>query len=456
MKTRYQKDGVFQPLGEKYMATYDILFKSIDTVLPDGIKNLNVGVKGGKIATLNASAEDSAENVIEGAGKHLIPGVIDSQVHFREPGLVHKEDLESGSRAAACGGVTTFFEMPNTNPSTTTAEAVAHKVALAKEKSHTNFGFFIGATGENLDELLKVPDIEGCCGIKIFLGSSTGDLLLYNEDKLLEIFKATDSMIAVHSENEEMLKANKDIQQNAKDVHAHYKWRDVETAYSSTTRIIEIAKKAGRKVHVLHITSKKEIEFLAENKEHCTVEVTPQHLTLYAPDIYNEIGTYAQMNPPIRTKENTDALWVGLESGAVDVIGSDHAPHTKDEKDQGYPKSPSGMPGVQTILPVMLNHVNEGKLSLEKCVELLCETPAKLFKLESKGRIVEGTDADLTVIELKKSYQVKDENMKSKVGWTPFAGRTFTGWPHLTIIDGKIVAKDGNIVDEGFRGKPIR
>ncbi len=437
------------------MATYDILFKNIDTVLPTGIENLTVGVKNGKIKSLKASIDDSADQVIDGTGKHLIPGVIDSQVHFREPGLTHKEDLGTGSLAAVCGGVTTFLEMPNTNPSTTTAEAIAQKVALAKSKSHTNFGFFIGATGENLEELLKAPNLEGCCGIKIFLGSSTGDLLLYNEEKLLEIFKATNSVIAVHSENEEMLRENKHIQQDAKDVHAHYEWRDVETAFSSTTRIIDIAKKAGRKVHVLHITSKKEIEFLAKNKEHCTVEVTPQHLTLFAPDIYDEIGTYAQMNPPIRTKENTDALWVGLENGTIDVIGSDHAPHTKEEKDQGYPKSPSGMPGVQTILPVMLDQVNKGKLSLSKCVQLLCETPAKLYGLETKGRIAEGLDADLTVIELSKSYEVKDEDMKSKVGWTPFRGRTFTGWPHMTIISGKIVAKDGNLVNEDFRGSPI-
>ncbi|MCO4793207.1 MAG: dihydroorotase [Bacteriovoracaceae bacterium] len=438
------------------MATYDVILKNIQAQLPSGIKTCNVGIENGKIASLEASENDSATTVIDGTGKHLLPGVIDSQVHFREPGLTHKEDLESGSRSAACGGVTTFLEMPNTNPSTTTAEAIAKKVELAKSKSHTHFGFFIGATGENLDELLKVPTMEGCCGIKIFLGSSTGDLLLYNKEKLLEVFKGTKSMIAVHSENEEMLKENKSIQQNATDVHAHYKWRDVETAFSSTTRVIEIAKEAGRKVHVLHITSKKEIEFLKDNKDFCTVEVTPQHLTLFAPDIYNEIGTYAQMNPPIRTKENTDALWVGLENGTVDVIGSDHAPHTKEEKDQGYPKSPSGMPGVQTMLPIMLDHVNKGRLSLEKCVQLLSENPAKLYGLETKGKIQVGLDADLVMVDLTRKWTVEDSAMMSKVGWTPFKGKEIQGWPEVTIISGVVVARDGKIVNEEFKGSPIR
>ena len=361
------------------MEKFDLIVRNGTCVLDTGLKKLDVAIKDEKIVLIQEHITQEATKVIDASGKHIFPGIIDTQVHFREPGLTHKEDLSSGSSAAVLGGVTTFLEMPNTNPATTNDKAITEKVELAKKKSHANFGFFMGATSENLEELKKVNDIEGCCGIKIFLGSSTGNLLLFEKEPIQEIFKNTKGIIALHSENEEMLVKNKSIRDNAKTVHAHAEWRNVETALSSTIRIIQIAKECKRKVHVLHITSKEEIEFLSKNKETCTMELTPQHLTLSSPDCYDKLGTYAQMNPPIRSAEHTEGLWSGLKSGFVDVIGSDHAPHTREEKDKGYPNSPSGMPGVQTIFPVLLHHLSNDKLSILEVAKYLCFNPAKLY-----------------------------------------------------------------------------
>ncbi|MDD0853779.1 dihydroorotase [Halobacteriovorax sp. GB3] len=424
---------------------FDLVIKNGTLILKDGETIADIGVSGKKIKSISKNLQGHAKEVFDATGMHIFPGIIDTQVHFREPGLVHKEDLESGSRAAALGGVCTFLEMPNTKPPTTTIESIKEKVNLAKEKSHVNFGFFIGATGENLDELKKAHDLEGCCGVKIFLGSSTGSLLLYDEEKLLEIFKSLQGMIAVHSESEVMLNERLPIRDNAKDVHAHYEWRNAETALSSTKMIVDIAKKAKRKVHVLHITTKEEMQFLKENKEHVTVEVTPQHLTLNAPDIYDRIGTLAQMNPPIRTQDHQDGLWKGLLDGTVDVIGSDHAPHTLEEKSNPYPASPSGMPGVQTIFPLMLHHHLNGKLDRRRLVDLLCERPAELYQL-NKGRIEIGRDADFTIVDLSKTTEIKNTEQASKCGWTPFDGMELKGKVEATIVMGSPVMINGKIL----------
>lgn len=425
---------------------FDLLIKNGKCVIGDEIKDLDVGIKDGKIVKIAENISENSQTIIDAKGKHVLPGIIDSQVHFREPGLTHKEDLASGSLSAALGGVTTFLEMPNTNPATTSVARVVEKIEIAKEKCITNFGFFIGATGDNTEELIKAQELENCCGVKIFLGSSTGDLLLYQEDKLRDIFQKVKAPIALHSESEERLRERISIRDNAQDVHAHYEWRDELSAYNSTKRLLEIARECNKKVHVLHITTKSEMELLKENKDICTVEVTPQHLTLSAPEIYDEIGTLAQMNPPIRTKEHTDALWVGLLDGTVDMIGSDHAPHTLEEKQKGYPQSPSGMPGVQTILPIMLNHVNAGKLSLNQLVKFLSTNPAKLYSL-NKGELVEGKDGDITIVDLNKTLTITNEMMATKSGWTPFHNKKITGFPSHTIVAGKIVMQNGEILE---------
>ncbi|OIQ20851.1 MAG: dihydroorotase [Bacteriovorax sp. MedPE-SWde] len=430
------------------MSSFDLLVKN-GTLTTSKSRNLfDIGIKDGKIVEIGTITGD-AKRVIDASGLNILPGLIDTQVHFREPGPTHKEDLESGSRAAALGGICTFFEMPNTSPTTTTVEKINDKVELAKSKSHTNFGFYIGGSENNLEELLKAEDLEGCCGVKIFLGSSTGDLLLYKREVLIEIFKKIKMPIAVHSESEPRLLDRISIRDNAKSVHAHYEWRDAQTALESTKMIIEVAKEAGRKVHILHVSTKDEMDYLAKNKEHCTVEATPQHLTLIAPDAYDQLGAFAQMNPPIRTAEHKEGIWEGLMNGTVDVLGSDHAPHTIEEKERAYPRSPSGMPGVQTIFPIMLKHMNEGRITLEKIIELLSETPAKLYSL-NKGRLEVGADADLTIVDLDKVWTIENEDQASKCGWTPFAGTEVKGKPTATIVMGQVAMLN----DEVFEIKP--
>jgi len=430
---------------------YDLLLKNGEIYLKGKLVRKDILVHQGKIVKVDDNISESALKTMDLTGKQILPGLIDSQVHFRDPGLTHKEDLETGSMAAALGGVCTFFEMPNTTPPTTDEAAILEQVEKAKRVSYVNFGFFMGATQNNLEELKKAKDIEGCCGIKIFLGSSTGSLLLYEREALLDVFKNTKGMISCHSENEDMLQENVAIRDQATTAHDHPKWRSVETALSSTKRLIGLAREAGRKVHVLHITTRDEMIFLAENKDICTVEVLPQHLTLFAPDCYDRLGTYAQMNPPIRTKEHQEGLWEGLKNGTVDVLGSDHAPHTREEKDKGYPHSPSGMPGVQTIVPLMLNHVNEGRLTLSRLMELMAEKPAELWGL-NKGKIEEGRDADFTVVDLKGEFTIRNEDQASKCGWTPFNGMKIIGKPTHTIVGGVVVMQDGAII--GRAGKP--
>ena len=384
--------------------------------------------------------------IIDLDGKYLFPGFIDSQVHFREPGLTHKEDLESGSKSAILGGVTTFLEMPNTNPATTTVEAINEKLELAGTKSYADFAFFMGATLNNLAELKQIPKLPGCCGIKIFFGSSTGDLLLNDDKAIQNIFRQCQSPIAIHSENEEVLQARMEIRNNATSAHAHPDWRNVDSALSATKKIIKMAKEARKKIHVLHISTKEEIDFLRLNKDICTFEITPQHLNLAAPDCYEQLGTFAQMNPPIREKVHQDALWRAIIERQAEVIGSDHAPHTKDEKNKGYPNSPSGMPGVQTMVPIMFDQFQKRDLNLMHLKNILCTNPAKLYNLRNKGEIRIGNLADFCVIDPRKEVEINDSMMASKCGWTPFHGRKVKGFPVMTILRGKVVMEDQKIV----------
>jgi len=431
---------------------HDLILKGANVYKDGDLQPLSIAVKGGKIVEVGENISGEAKKTLDLSGKTVLPGLIDSQVHFREPGLIHKEEIETGSMAAALGGVCTFFEMPNTSPPTTSVESIKEKVEKAKKVSYVNFAFFMGATQHNLEELKKITDLEGCCGIKIFLGSSTGSLLLFEREALLNVFKNTKGMISCHSENEDLLNERKPVRDKATTAHGHPEWRNVETALSSTQRLVKLAREAGRKVHVLHITTKDEINFLRENKDACTVEVLPQHLTLFAPECYDRLGTYAQMNPPIRTKDHQEGIWKGLVDGTVDVMGSDHAPHTREEKDQGYPNSPSGMPGVQTIIPLMLNHVSEGRLTLNRMIELLAEKPSELWHL-NKGKIEVGKDADFTVVDLERVVEIKDEDQASRVGWTPFHGMKVKGWPTHTIVGGTVVMEEGKLIERG--GKPV-
>ena len=430
----------------------DLIIKNGKCYIDKDLKDVDIGIQNSKIVKIGKLNEDSRQS-IDATGLTVLPGCIDTQTHFREPGSTDTEDLASGSRAAIVGGITSVFEMPNTNPATTNKAEFQRKIDLAKNRMYCNHAFYFGATPTNQSELADLKGLDGCCGVKLFAGSSTGTLLVHKEEDIEKVFESTSKIVAVHSEDEDILNLRKKLREKG-NVHSHPIWRDEECAISSTRKIVKIAKRLGKKAHILHITTKQEIDFLSQNKGDITFEITPQHLTMYAPDCYDKLGTYAQMNPPIREKSHYDRLWYAVRNNYNDTIGSDHAPHLKVNKDKEYPDTPSGMPGVQTLLPVMLNHVNDGKLTLIQLMNLVCENPAKIFGIVNKGYIKENYDADFTIVDMNKIIEIKNEKIESKCGWSPFDGHKFKGTPVYTIINGEIKMKDGEILGKPS-GKPI-
>ncbi|MEE4210509.1 MAG: dihydroorotase [Parvularcula sp.] len=431
--------------------SYDLLLKGGTIVNHEGQGVRDVAVKDGRIAAIGENLGDAAE-VIDCRGLHVFPGCIDTQVHFREPGNEHKEDLESGSRGAVLGGIVGVFEMPNTKPSTSTKEALQDKLKRA-QRMHCDYAFYVGATTDKADSLAELEMQKGVCGVKIFMGASTGNLLVPDDDGLRAALSSGRRRVAIHSEDEEIMEANAGLAREG-DVHSHYEVRSVAAAVRSTERLLRIAREVGRRVHVLHITTRDELPLLAANKDICSCEVTPQHLTLSAPDAYDRLGTKAQMNPPIRTAEHTEGLWRYLRMGLFDVVGSDHAPHTLEEKAKPYPLSPSGMPGVQTLVPIMLDHVAKGRLSLQHFVDLTSAGAQRLFNLSNKGRLAIGYDADITVCDLAREVELTDAMMANKSGWSPFSGMTVQGFPVGTIIRGRKVMWEAEVLAEGT-GEPI-
>ena len=430
----------------------DLLIKNGSCFLEGNLVKQDIGIKNGKITHIGNLQNEKSRDLIDAEDKIVLPGLMDTQVHFREPGSVDAEDLHTGSRAAIIGGITSVFEMPNTNPPTTNFVEFKKKIDIGKGM-YCNHAFYFGATAENFEILEKLKDLEGCCGIKLFAGSSTGNLLVDKEDDIEKVFKHASKVVAVHSEDEEILKLRKKLIENG-NVKTHPVWRNEEVAISSTRKIVKIAKRLNKKAHILHVTTKEEVDFLSQNKGNITFEITPQHLTIYAPDCYDNLGSYAQMNPPIRDKSHYDRLWYAVRNNYNDTIGSDHAPHLKINKEKPYPNSPSGMPGVQTILPVMFNHMNNGKINLNQIVNFLCKNPVKIFGIKNKGYIKKNFDADFTIVDLKKEIEIKNENIESKCGWSPFNGYKFKGVPIYTIIGGDIKMQDGKIIGEPT-GKPL-
>ena len=424
----------------------DLLIKNGQCYIDGALKDADVSVNNGKIQKIGKISE-KAKETIDAKGLIVLPGCIDTQTHFREPGSTDTEDLHSGSRAAVAGGITAVFEMPNTNPPTSNKVEFKKKLDLAKNRMYCNYAFYFGATADNSDQLADLKKLEGCCGIKLFAGSSTGNLLVAKEKDIEKVFQNSSKVVAVHSEDEEILNKNKKLIKKG-DVHSHPVWRSEECAISSTRRIVRIAELYKKKAHILHVTTKQEVDFLSQHKGNITFEITPQHLTIYAPDCYDKLGTYAQMNPPIRDKSHYDRLWYGVKNNLNDTIGSDHAPHLKVNKDKDYPNSPSGMPGVQTLMPVMLNHVNDKRLSLSQLINFVCENPIKIFGIKNKGYIKEDYDADFTIVDMNKKITIKNDNIESKCGWSPFNGFEFKGSPVYTIVNGNIKFNNGNIIGE--------
>ncbi len=437
------------------MNTFDLIVRGGTIVNHAGEGLGDIGVSGGRIAAIGDLARLSADRVVEAAGLHVLPGVIDTQVHFREPGNEQKENLESGTRAAALGGVTSVFEMPNTAPPTTSAEALAEKLARAKGRAHVDHAFYVGATVENADQLGELERLPGCCGVKTFMGSSTGTLLVGDDDGLDKVIRNINRRGAFHAEDEARLNERKKFAREG-DWTSHPEVRDDQCGLVAVQRLVACARKHGKRVHVLHVSSAIEMEFLATAKDVATVETLPQFLTFAGPEIYQRLNGFAQMNPPIRYQADRAALWsLGIAQGVVDIIATDHAPHTREEKAQAYPKSPSGMPGVQTLVPVMLTHVNEGRLSLARFVDLSSAGPQRVFGIEGKGRIALGYDADLTLVDMKARRTIRAEDQATRCGWTPFDGFEAKGWPMATIIRGIVVMSDGEVIAPSI-GAPLR
>ena len=434
--------------------SFDLLVRDGTVATPNGIALADVGVIGGRIAAIGSLSGAKAAEVFDAKGLHVLPGVMDTQVHFREPGNAHKEDLASGSLAAILGGVTSVFEMPNTVPPTTTRDAIEDKLARARGRMHCDHAFYVGATPQNIGALAELEQIPGVCGVKAFLGSSTGTLLLNKSEDIVAMLKAGTRRVAVHSEDEDRMIARKHLAERGKP-ETHPVWRDAESARMSTERVLGLAKQAGRRLHVLHITTGDEIPLLAAAKDFSTAETTPQHLTLSAPECYERLGTYAQMNPPIRDESHRLALWEAVRNGVIDVIGSDHAPHTREEKDKVYPDTPSGMPGVQTLATILLDHVNKGNLTLERFIDLTASSAQRIFGIAGKGRIVLGYDADFTIVDMNLTREIQNSWIASTCRWTPFDGMKTKGWPVATILRGRAVMRDFAATGAAA-GQPVR
>ena len=419
------------------------LIRNAQVVLPEGIAEVSVLIDGTKIADIDPAVQVQADEVIDATGLHLIPGVVDDQVHFREPGLTHKEDLYHASRACAKGGVTTFLEMPNTIPNAINQKLLEDKLALAAQKSLVNYGFYIGATPDNIVDLKQATRTPG---IKIFIGSSTGDLLVDSQEALERIFAETTLPACAHCEDETTVRANQQRLAGRTDVAVHSEIRDHAAAKIATTRAMDLARRHKHRFHVLHVSTADEAIMLADSAPYLTAEACPHHL-LFNVDDYARLGTLVQMNPSIKTKEDNAALWKALHAGSIQVIATDHAPHTLEEKQQEYPKSPSGLPAVENSLALMLNQVHQGQCTLEEVVHWMCDAPARVWDIVGKGRITKGYDADLVLVDLQLQQEIRNEQQVTKSGWSPWHGETLTGWPVTTWVQGHKVFDRGRFDD---------
>ena len=460
----------------------NVLIHGATMVLPNHTGVGDLRIRNGLIDTIamGSTLEPMDDELfIDGTGLHLLPGIIDPQCHFRDPGQPEKEDLGSGSAAAVSGGVTSFLDMPNNKPSITNMEGMRSKLKTASEKCVNNYGFFIGATPDNVSDLQEAVgtaeeplSVPGICGIKIFMGSSTGTLLVNEREALETIFNGTSGLIAVHAEDEKRLIARLEDIKGRTDMAAHAEWRDDVTALLATQLAVELAQASGHRLHVLHLTSGIEADWLEgitvlpstadDQGAIITTETLPQHLTFDETDVERE-GTRLKMNPPIRYAKDRDTLWNQLKKGTIQCIATDHAPHTLEAKALGFPDAPSGMPGVETSLAVMLTHAKDGTCSIEEVVTWMSTNVADCFNMIGKGRLEEGMDGDIVLVDMNNGHEVNDEHAWSRVGWNPFHGRHLVGWAQVTVVAGVPVfertpetgPKGKILVEAGSVGQPI-
>ena len=427
-------------------AHYDLLIRNGRCVLPWGLEDINVGVRAGKIAALGVDADASAEKTLDATGLHVLPGLIDPHVHLRDPGDSAVETIPTGTRGAVLGGLTTVFDMPNTSPSITDRDRLQWKQDYVEQVAWCDMGLYVGGTKTNIQSLPSLERGNGVCGIKIFAGSSTGDLMIEDDEHLELAMRAGRRRIAFHSEDEYRLQARKPMFKSGDAYTNHMVWRDEECAFLGTRRLMALARKTGRPAHILHVSTAQELEYLKDYRDIATCEVLVNHLTQVAPDCYERLEGFGVMNPPIRGQEHRDAAWKAINDGTVDTVGSDHAPHLRDKKLLPWPDCPAGLTGVQTLVPIMLDHVNAGRLSLARMVDLMCAGPARVYGVVGKGRLAAGYDGDFTLVDMNRRRRIEESWIAAPCGWTPFAGMQVTGWPVATIIRGQIVMRDDDVL----------
>lgn len=427
-------------------AHFDLLIRNGTCVLPWGIEVTNVGVRDGRIAALGAPGHATADETIDAAGLHVLPGLIDPHVHLRDPGDTAVESIPTGTKAAVLGGLAAVFDMPNTSPAIVDTERLAWKQAYAEENAWCDIGLYVGATKTNIPALADLELGSGVCAIKVFAGSSTGDLLVEDDASLERVMRSGRRRIAYHSEDEYRLQDRKARFKTGDPYASHMEWRDEETAFLGTRRLMALATKTGRPAHILHVSTAEELDYLKRFRDIATAEVLVNHLTQVAPEVYETLGGYGVMNPPIRGPRHLEAAWAAIRDGTVDTVGSDHAPHSRARKELPWPECAAGLTGVQTLVPVMLDHVNAGRLSLPRLVDLLCAGPARVYGALGKGRLAAGYDADFTLVDMRRQRRIEESWIASPCGWTPFAGMNITGWPVATIVRGRAVMREDEVL----------
>jgi dihydroorotase len=428
---------------------YDVLLRGGIAVLPWGLEQTDIGVRDGKIAAFGVTGGADAAAVIDAAGLHVLPGLIDPHVHLRDPGDPAVETLASGTKGAVLGGLCAVFDMPNTSPPMIDAASHAAKRANIERDAWCDVGLYVGATKGNIEALGTLERLEGVCAIKVFAGSSTGDLLVEDDASIERVLRSGARRVAFHSEDEYRLRERKALFKRGDPYASHMLWRDEECAFLGTRRIVGLARATGRPIHILHVSTAEELEYLRDYRDIATAEILVNHLTQVAPEVYETLGGFGVMNPPIRDRRHWEASWEAIRDGRADTVGSDHAPHDPEKKRLPWPDCPAGLPGVQTIVPVMLDHVNAGRLSLMRLADLMCAGPARVYGALNKGRLACGYDADFTLVDLGQRRRIENRWIVSPTGWTPFDGMEVTGWPVATIVRGQVVMRDGAVL-----GKP--
>ncbi len=428
------------------MRHFDLIIRGGSCLLPWGAETTDVGVRAGRIAALGVPGDATADEIIDARGLHVLPGLIDPHVHLRDPGDAAIESIPSGTRGAVLGGLCAVFDMPNTSPAITDAARLTWKQGYAETVAWCDMGLYVGATKTNIGELADLELGRGVCAIKVFAGSSTGDLMVEDDASLERVMRAGRRRIAYHSEDEYRLQARRPLFHSGQPYATHMAWRDEECAFLGTRRLMALARTTGRAAHILHVSTAEELEYLKDFRDVATLEVLVNHLTQVAPECYERLGGLAVMNPPIRGARHLEASWAAVRNGTVDTIGSDHAPHPLAAKARPWPDCPAGLTGVQTLVPLMLDHVNAGRLSLPRLVDLMCAGPARVYGVVGKGRLAAGYDADFTLVDMRRRRRIENSWIASPCGWTPFDGMMVTGWPVATVLRGTAVMREDEVL----------